>query len=72
MQDDGSDEMVTFSGMWLRVTYLHSARQQGDAESIECAASSVDAVDDLDKRGSKVSQNVILCNDSYGWELRSM
>ena len=66
MHDGGSDGIVTFTGMGSRLTQLHSARQQGDAEAIECAASSIDAVDDLDKRGSKVSQNVILCNYSYG------
>ena len=66
MHDDGSPGIFTYTGMWPRVTYLHSARQLRNAEVVECAASSIYALDVLDKIGLKVSQDMILCIDSYG------
>ena len=64
--DDGFDGIFTFAGMLLRVTWSHSARQERGAEVDECAASRIDASDDLDRRGLKVSQDMILCNDGHG------
>ena len=40
--DDGFNGRLTFTGMLLRVTSSHSARQQRGAEVVECTASRID------------------------------